>query len=240
MTNAIETSSAAMDARRRHLLEDSAIAMVASCMSGGLGWALRLDSAGLVLLALGTVLLLGAHGSTQRRWTAWGLPILGVMIAMSALLGREGVAIGLIVGMSVMLLSFGWMVASIARVIGGPLAVGVCGLWLSVPLWGLSHVTSDRLRQGLINVHAGMVGSSLMTPDAPWSHRPRAYRIMSLGQDVPYRLPTSISGPFALHAGVAGLCIGAARLTQRNARDQSDESSDVGSVESLSRRSSDS
>ncbi len=199
----------------------------------GLGWGLRLDSAGLVLLGLGVVLLIGAHGGTERRLGAWGLPLLSVAIVTTALLLREGIAIGSIVEMLILLMSFGWMVAYGARVAGGPIVVGICGLWLTAPLWGLSHVASDRLRQGLIEVHAGMVGSSLMTPDAPWSHRPRAYRMMSLGQDVPYRLPTSIWQPIALHTGVALGCFSFSRSTKRGTRDPSKSSRDplLGSVD---------
>ena len=80
-------------------------------------------------------------------------------------------------------------------------AVGVAATlsWLTWPLW------LTGAPQGAVNVHPLLALNGVLPGIGNWTELPIAYRLTTLGQDVPYTLPTSAWPSVAIH-----LLVGAA------------------------------
>jgi hypothetical protein len=87
----------------------------------------------------------------------------------------------------------------------GTLAIALTTLialaWLSFPIW----LRSDRTAS-LVAFHPIFAMNSVSTLLGVWTQQPILYRLTTLGQDVPYALPTSIWPCVILH-GVIGLVL---------------------------------
>ncbi len=90
--------------------------------------------------------------------------------------------------------------------------------WLSWPLW-LRHAPPLLVRlHPLLNVNGLLVDQF-----GVWTEQPLAYRVMVLGQDVPYALPTSPWACIAAHVGLASAVLvvgwtgrGSSRMASRS------------------------
>jgi hypothetical protein len=78
-------------------------------------------------------------------------------------------------------------------------------LSFSRPFWAagllMTHDLGTWLQQ-LVSISPAFALNESIAPDAPLTHRPLAYRLMNLGQDVSYAMPTSAWPCVLLHAAV--------------------------------------
>ncbi len=87
-------------------------------------------------------------------------------------------------------------------------------IWLTWPVWLSPYLTgpsADAIVARLVAIHPLFAINGVLANLGTWSHLPIAYReLTTLGQDVPYSLPTSIWPCAIIHLvpGTALLCIG--------------------------------
>ena len=65
-----------------------------------------------------------------------------------------------------------------------------------------------------------MDGVLLRSTGTPWSVSPLAYKWTNIGDDVPYRLPTTVLWCVALHLLIGGACAGLDVLVNRRQREE--------------------
>jgi hypothetical protein len=96
-------------------------------------------------------------------------------------------------------------------------------LWLTWPIWlapWLHGPQGQTLAGWLIAAHPLLAVNGIAQHLGIWSQQALAYRVMNLGQDISYTLPTRILPAAALHVGItvlAGGCAWLLRLLSRRA-----------------------
>jgi hypothetical protein len=89
------------------------------------------------------------------------------------------------------------------RVFASALTIVVALLWLTWPIW-LAPELNESLVSWLVPAHPIMALNGICFEAlGVWSQQPVAYRLTSLGQDVPYALPHSIVPMILVHAAIA-------------------------------------
>jgi hypothetical protein len=107
---------------------------------------------------------------------------------------------------------------------GSALTTVLAVVWMTWPIWlsaWIQHVAVVRAIDALVPFHPPLAMNGLLVHMGVWGEGPLMYQLTSLGQDVPYSLPSSI----ALCAG-AHLLLGGALLllsAVRKARPAVDE-----------------
>ena len=92
------------------------------------------------------------------------------------------------------------------------ISIAAC-TWLSWPLW-LTAAPAVLIRCHPLLAVNGVLADRL----GLWTEQPVAYRIMSLGQDVPYTLPPTVWPAAIAHGGMGVLAWGASLLLPRRAK----------------------
>ena len=86
--------------------------------------------------------------------------------------------------------------AGAAPLAASAIAVVICLIWLTWPVWLSPYLTgphADAIVARLVWVHPLFTVNGVLMNLGTWSHLPIAYRdLTTLGQDVPYALPTNI------------------------------------------------
>jgi hypothetical protein len=148
-----------------------------------------------VITILGPALIWTRALNSSQCWAC-----LAMLIAYAILLG----------GLAVLLLRirFGTLFANAI--------VTITGLaWLSWPLWLVPNLPEARVDPTvniLVRFHPLFAVNGILANFGDWAHWPIAYRdLTTLGQDIPFSLPTSIVPAFALHAfaGIAMILLSA-------------------------------
>lgn len=85
-------------------------------------------------------------------------------------------------------------------------------LFLTWPVWGSHWMVRHDVQwlvDALVRVGPLFAINTAIDPTDPLTHRPMAYRLTNLGQDIPYALPTYVWWCVATHvlAGIPGLCV---------------------------------
>jgi len=108
----------------------------------------------------------------------------------------------------------------INRAIAGTLVTVLAFAWLSWPIW-LSHRLSGDVSL-LVTSHPIFTINGVLPPGSPdWVHLPLMYRLTTLGQDVPFTMPTSVWPCALTHFGIAVATLSASTfLEMRSARRQ--------------------
>jgi hypothetical protein len=90
--------------------------------------------------------------------------------------------------------------------------IGLGLLWLSSPVW-LSDVLVQHPRwiTPLVHTHPLLSLNGQLIELGFWTHRPLAYQVLSLGQDVPYTLPPRV---WPAIVGYASITLGLGLATQ--------------------------
>jgi hypothetical protein len=152
-------------------------------------WTYALAAAAVVS---GTLAFAGALPAIVVAAVAWSL--IGSAQLLSTL--RMPVAAAIAVTVVAALLSFAWPIWA-----ADLLARHDIGPWL----------------QRLVNISPSFALNAAVAPDDPLTHRPMGYRLMNLGQDVNYAMPTSVWPCVLLHAAVGLLGMIGRGWTRMNA-----------------------
>jgi hypothetical protein len=156
----------------------------------------RLLVAGCVVDGIAIVWLTAVF-SPQVSFMDW-LGCYGVLIAYATLL--SGVVIGL-------------TRLRLPSLTASAITVTVSLVWLTWPVWLSPYLTgpsADAIVARLAAIHPLFAINGVLVNLGTWSHLPIAYReLTTLGQDVPYTLPTSVWPMVLVHLlpGIALLCI---------------------------------
>jgi hypothetical protein len=87
----------------------------------------------------------------------------------------------------------------IAPFAASAIAVVLSLIWLTTPVWLMNNL-SDAAVARLIPIHPLFAINGVLSNLGTWSHWPIAYReLTTLGQDIPYALPASISPATLVH-----------------------------------------
>ena len=130
-----------------------------------------------IALAVGTVIFAGALPGVVIAAVAWSL--LGGTQVLVALRLPAAFAIA-------------------AVMVGAALS-------LTWPIWGAGLLATHDLGpwlQRIVNISPPFALNAAIAPDDALTHRPLAYRLMNLGQDVNYAMPPSVWPCVLLHAAV--------------------------------------
>lgn len=99
-------------------------------------------------------------------------------------------------------------------------------LWLTWPIWlsaWIDHSMVVRLIGWLVPIHPLLAMNGLLVHLGVWGEWPMMYKLTSLGQDMPYRLPASVATSAAFHFLIGGaLLLAVGRGNNRAAVDQPD------------------
>ena len=114
----------------------------------------------------------------------------------------------------------GLRAARVEPTVGGAVVLAAGLAWLALPVWLSPWL--DRLEpavDALVRAHPVLAINGAVAGLAPWTEMPVMYRLTSLGQDVPYRLPGTVWPCVAAHA-VTGLVgwLGSAAVSRVRAR----------------------
>lgn len=75
--------------------------------------------------------------------------------------------------------------------------------WLSWPIWMAPRMEwVERHIHTLVSVHPLLTINARIDHEGLWTHRTLSYRLMNLGQDYPYRLPSGIWPSAIVHAAI--------------------------------------
>jgi hypothetical protein len=100
----------------------------------------------------------------------------------------------LVSGLSVSLLR-----ARIATLAASAITVVLSLIWLSAPIWLASNLSITGAAR-FVEIHPVFAINGVLAHLGAWTHWPIAYRsLTTLGQDIPYTLPTSIWPCAAVH-----------------------------------------
>jgi hypothetical protein len=116
---------------------------------------------------------------------AVALSMMGGVLLLAALRVPAAVAIGMVLVSTA--IAFGW------------------------PVWAatfLTRVNTDPWLQWLVNVSPAFALNAALSPEDPLTHRPLAYQLMNLGQDVMYSMPASAWPCVVLHGAVGVVGVG--------------------------------
>jgi hypothetical protein len=197
-----------------------------SLAAGLAGWWVLGMSLSLPLWALAVVALLvpAFVVTTPRRadrpWVAMSVND-GVGFAL--LLAMYDAEIGLLTWLRAYLVLLGFSLLLLAGVsllrgrLGAAIVSTLAMAWLAWPilLAGVRAEQAERLAAILVPIHPPMALNGLLRDLGAWTHQPASYRLMSLGQDVPYALPTSAWPCVFAHLSAAALLMGVAWVLQR-------------------------
>lgn len=152
-------------------------------------------------------------------WRSYSIACVPVLLAalMAAGVGSALVAASIAFSLLGMLLLFTHFRLPAAFAIG--LLLLQSALFLTWPIWSSSLLVrfeSQPLVDLLVMIGPLFAINGSIDPTDPFTHRPLAYRLMNLGQDVPYEMPHSIWPCVLVHfaAGVPGVLMQA--FAQRN------------------------
>lgn len=136
------------------------------------------------------------------RYAFAALPLIvgvGVIVGWTASFLIAAVALSLIGGAS--------LVVAIRIPPSYAIAMTIFGATLAFtwPVWAsglLEHHDFEPWLQRAVDVSPAFAINSVVSPEDALTHRPTAYRLMNLGQDVSYAMPATIWPCIALHAGL--------------------------------------
>jgi hypothetical protein len=137
-------------------------------------------------------------------WLVSGIGLMPTARCFAVLIGFAGLLAGIATTLAK---------SRIAPLAASAITVVIGLLWLTWPVW-LSPYFSDAIVAHLVAVHPLFAINGVLVNFGTWSHMPIAYReLTTLGQDVPYSLPTSIWPSVLVHLlpGVALLWVGSSR-----------------------------
>ena len=182
------------------------------------GSSLGLYLGGLAMAMALTPPLVVAHRAPIERVLAVGSLIDGVAVVWLVAIFRSNVTFGqwlaayvLVAGCTV---GAAGLTLALSRWIGdlfaSALSIVIVLAWLTWPIWlsaWVDRVAVVRVVHALVPVHPLLAMNGLLVDLGVWGEGPLMYQLTSLGQDVPYSLPSSI----AMCAG-AHLLLGGALL----------------------------
>jgi hypothetical protein len=194
------------------------LALLTSCCYVAAGATLGLYLGGLALAMLLTPQFTVAHRAPIDRVLSVASVVDGVGIVWLVALFRSDLTFGQWLAAYVLLAACAFGAAGatlgLARCLGdlfgSALTTVLAVAWLSLPIWlsaWIQHAAVVRAIDTLVPFHPLLAMNGLLVHMGVWGEGPLMYQLTSLGQDVPYSLPSSV----AMCAG-AHLLLGGALL----------------------------
>jgi hypothetical protein len=103
------------------------------------------------------------------------------------------------------------------EIVASAIVVVISLIWLTCPIWLARAMPAHPvLSHRIVSVHPLMAVNGAVKEFGLWTERPIAYRkLMTLGQDLPAGLPTSIVPMAVVHLLLGICCAGASRVVGR-------------------------
>jgi len=187
-----------------------------------LGASLGLFLAGFFTLTLLLPPLMLTQGKTKRRIATAACVGVGTAVVWLVTVYRSEVTLMQWLKSCVVLIGFATSLAGVSVALvrlrinplaASAIAVALWLIWLTAPVWLASSV-SDAGVARLVWIHPIFAINGLLSNLGTWSHFPIAYRqLTTLGQDIPYTLPTSIWPATLIHLipGIALWWVGSSK-----------------------------
>ena len=175
-----------------------------------LGSTLGLFFWGIALSAILVPLLTSLHQNTVEALVRGGAIVDGVGIVWLLTLFVSPINFGQWLAAYLVLAAFSFAVLSIARVAARiRIPAGVITIlaiaWLTWPIWLSTHLNATLVRI-LVPAHPLLALNRIFLDQGIWTQQRLMYQLTTLGQDVPYSLPTSILACVFAHA-IIGLAL---------------------------------
>jgi hypothetical protein len=154
----------------------------------------------------------------------WRAYVTACVVVSAISVYGAGFAAACVVG-SIAFSLLGALMLLVSLRIAGPIAIGMLlvqsVLFLTWPVWAANLLTtfeSQWLVDLLVKVGPFFAINGAIDPTDAFTHRPLAYRLMNLGQDIPYEMPRSIWPCVLLHvsAGLPGMILWFLRARRRS------------------------
>jgi hypothetical protein len=141
------------------------------------------------------VAVAGAVGATIMSPGVHSLVLLAVLLALAGLVRAL-------------------LLARVHAALAGAIVTVIAFAWLSWPIW-LSHHFAGSVSLLVAPHPIFAINATLSSPDTPdWTHLPLMYRLTSLGQDVPFAMPTSVWPCALAHLAIAAVALTAAQWVE--------------------------
>ncbi len=159
------------------------------------------------LWAMVILSLFANDASARAQRTQSVSVILVVVISMGVMLAMRDLSIGDALRVLFVVMTFGLAVLGISRVVRhAGIASVIAILWLTWPMWTARIIVGmewELVVDRMVSISSPFVLNMLIEPGDVLTHRPLAYRYLTLGQDTSYAMPTTIAWCIAFQLLVA-------------------------------------